>query len=173
MTRLSRRNALAAAAASGAISALRLSSARAADTPQPALPVPSELRANAQGEISFSALAGTAKFLPGHATRTYGYSAPFLGPALRLRRGGKVAIDFTSHLPEPTTVHWHGLIIPGYLDGGPHQPVAPGGQWRPTLQIDQPAATLWFHPHFYPTTTKQVIKGLAGLLVIDDEETDR
>ena len=41
------------------------------------------------------------------------------------------------------------------------------------MSIDQPAATLWFHPHFYPTTTAQVIKGLAGLLIIDDDDTDR
>ncbi len=52
-------------------------------------------------------------------------------------------------------------------------PVPPGGRWRPTLPIDQPAATLWFHPHFYPTTSEQVIKGLAGLLIIDDEESDQ
>jgi blue copper oxidase len=38
-----------------------------------------------------------------------------------------VTIDFTNHLPEPTTVHWHGLIIPGEVDGGPHQPIEPGG----------------------------------------------
>lgn len=173
MTDLTRRKALVTGAVSGTIAALRLTTARAANTPQPALPIPSEVRTNAQREISFSARVGTANFLPGRTTRTYGYDAPFLGPALRLRRGEKVTIDFTNHLSEPTTVHWHGLIIPGYLDGGPHQAVAPGAQWRPTLPIDQPAATLWFHPHFYPTTTSQVIKGLAGLIIIDDEETDR
>jgi cuproxidase len=173
MTNLSRRNALIAGAASATIAALRLYPARAAGAPQPALPIPTEIRANARGEINFSARTGTAEFLSGRSTRTYGYNGPFLGPALHLRRGEKVAIHFTNHLPDPTTVHWHGLIIPGDVDGGPHQPVPPGGQWRPTLSIDQPAATLWFHPHFYPTTADQVIKGLAGLLILDDEETDR
>ncbi len=82
-------------------------------------------------------------------------------------------IDFTNNLPEPTTVHWHGLIIPGDVDGGPHRPVAPGERWRPALSIDQPAATLWFHPHFYPSTAAEVIKGLAGLLIVEDDDTDR
>ena len=41
------------------------------------------------------------------------------------------------------------------------------------FRSDQPAASLWFHPHFYPTTAAQVIKGLAGLLIIDDDDTDR
>jgi blue copper oxidase len=84
-----------------------------------------------------------------------------------------VTVDFTNRLPEPTSVHWHGLIIPGDVDGGPHRPVAPGGRWRAVLAIDQPAATLWFHPHFYPTTAGQVTKGLAGLLIVDDDDTDR
>jgi blue copper oxidase len=172
MTDLPRRNALIAGAACGAIAALRLPPARAS-TVRPALPIPPEFRANRQGSIAFSAGAGTARFLPREPTATYGYNAAFLGPALRLRRGETVTIDFANHLPEPTTVHWHGLIISGEVDGGPHRPIAPGGHWRPVLSIDQPAATLWFHPHVYPTTAAQVTKGLAGLLIIDDDDTDR
>src|SRR5208283_2715615 len=59
----------------------------------------------------------------------------------------------------------------GAADGGPHQIIAPGMSWRTELSIDQPAATLWFHPHDYPRTAQQVIKGLAGLLIVDDEQT--
>ncbi len=172
MTDFSRRGVLIAGAASGALAGLRLSPAFAA-TARPVLPIPPEIRANAQGTLAFSAGTGAVEFLPGQSTATYGYGGAFLGPALRLRRGQPVTIDFTNHLPEPTTVHWHGLIIPGEVDGGPHRVVAPGGHWQPTLSIDQPAATLWFHPHFYPTTTRQVIKGLAGLLIVDDDDTDR
>jgi blue copper oxidase len=173
MTDLSRRDALVGGAAVGTIGSMRLRPAIAGEAARPVLPIPQELRANARGEIAFSARAGTVEFLPGRSTTTYGYNGPFLGPALRLRRGQTVTIDFANYLSDPTTVHWHGLIIPGDVDGGPHRPVAPGQHWRPALSINQPAATLWFHPHFYPTTAAQVIKGLAGLLVIDDEDTDR
>lgn len=173
MTDLTRRNVLVAAAASGGVAALRLAHADTAKTQRPPLPLPPEVRANARGAISFSARRGNTMFGSGLSTATYGYNASFLGPALRVRRGEKVAIDFANQLSEPTTVHWHGLVIPGDADGGPHEPVAPGKRWRPTLSIDQPAATLWFHPHVYPTTASQVIKGLAGLLIIDDEETER
>jgi cuproxidase len=173
MTELSRRDALVGGAAIGTMGAMRLRPAIAQDAARPALPIPQELRANARGEIAFSARAGMVDFLPGQRTATYGYNGPFLGPALRLRRGQTVMIDFANHLPDPTTVHWHGLIIPGAVDGGPHRPVAPGQHWRPALSINQPAATLWFHPHVYPTTAAQVTKGLAGLLIIDDEDTDR
>jgi blue copper oxidase len=173
MTVVSRRDALLAGASVAAMAALRPRPALANDAARSALPIPAEIRANAQGVIAFSAGAGTVGFLPGRPTATYGYDAAFLGPALRLRRGQTVTIDFTNHLPEATTVHWHGLIIPGDVDGGPHRPVAPGGHWRAVLAIDQPAATLWFHPHFYPTTAAQVTKGLAGLLIVDDEDMDR
>ena len=106
-------------------------------------------------------------------TATYGINGPYLGPAIRVRRGEKVAVEVTNGLPENTTMHWHGLIIPGAADGGPHQVIAPGKQWRTELAIDQPAATLWFHPHYYPSTAQEVIKGLAGLLIVDDEEAAR
>jgi blue copper oxidase len=173
MTDLCRRSALGAGVAIATIAAARLRRAIADDTLRPALPIPPELRANARGEIAISAQTGTVRFSPTRGTATYGYNGPFLGPALRLRRGETVMMEITNRLPEPTTVHWHGLIIPGDADGGPHQPIEPGKHWRPTLSINQPATTLWFHPHFYPTTAAQVIRGLAGLLIIDDEDTDR
>ena len=173
MIKLSRRAVLVAGTANAAIAAMRLSTALAGGAARPALPIPPEIRMDTRGVITFSARVGAASFGPGRPTATYGYNGAFLGPALRLRRGKTVTIDFTNHLPEPTTVHWHGLIIPGDVDGGPHHPVAPGVRWQPSLSIDQPAATLWFHPHFYPTTAAQVIKGLAGLMIIDDDDTDR
>ncbi len=175
MIAISRRTTLGSVAAYSVTAALRLGRPALAtsNSVRPALAIPPEIRANAEGVIAFRAGASAAHFQSGRPTATYGYNGPFLGPALRLRRGQTVTIDFVNHLPEPTTVHWHGLIIPGDVDGGPHRPVAPGGRWRPSLSIDQPAATLWFHPHFYPSTAAQVIKGLAGLLIIDDEETDR
>jgi blue copper oxidase len=173
LTAFSRRGALIAGAAMGASAAFRLPHALASDGARPSLSIPPEVRANAQGAILLSAGTGTVRFRPDQLTATYGYNGAFLGPVLRLRRGQVVAIDFTNHLQEPTTVHWHGLIIPGDVDGGPHRPVASGERWRPVLSIDQAAATLWFHPHFYPSTAAQVTKGLAGLLIIDDEDTDR
>lgn len=169
MTELSRRGVFAA----GVALALCPPPAVARGTVRAALPIPRELAPNADGEIVFAARVGEMRFSPGYHTPTYGYDGAYLGPALRLRRGRTVTVGFTNELPEATTVHWHGLVIPGDADGGPHNPVPAGGQWRPRLPIDQPAATLWFHPHFYPTTTSQVTRGLAGLVIVDDDESDR
>ncbi len=179
MAQLSRRTVLLGGAAASAVGGLRLNSAAAqavARQPQsarPALPIPPELRADANGVIALDSRPGSMRFLADKVTATYGVNGPYLGPAVRVKRGEKVVARVTNSLTENTTMHWHGLIIPGANDGGPHQVIAPGKQWETELAIDQPAATLWFHPHFYPSTAQEVIKGLAGLLIVDDEEAAR
>ena len=62
---------------------------------RPALPIPPELRADAKGEIALRAQPGQRQFLPGPSTATYGINGPFLGPAIRVRRGDKVAMKVT------------------------------------------------------------------------------
>jgi blue copper oxidase len=140
---------------------------------RPSLPIPPELRVDAAGTIKLDARPGTMRFLGDRDTATYGINGPYLGPALRLRRGETVTVQVTNNVPENITMHWHGLVIPGTADGGPHQVIAPGKWWQTKLAIDQPAATLWFHPHYYPSTAQEVLKGLAGLLIVDDEESSR
>jgi FtsP/CotA-like multicopper oxidase with cupredoxin domain len=65
-------------------------------------------------------------------------------------------------------VHWHGMHLPARYDGGPHQPIADGELWQPEWEIDQQAATLWYHPHPHGETEGQVARGLAGLFYLDD-----
>ncbi|MEM8840762.1 MAG: multicopper oxidase CueO [Pseudomonadota bacterium] len=139
---------------------------------QPALPIPPELRADATGSIPLRVQSGQIQVLPGKSTPSYGINGPFLGPALRVRRGERVTMRVQNRLAEPTTMHWHGLKIPGAVDGSPYSIIQPGKRWDAALSIDQPAATCWFHPHYYPTTAEQVIKGIAGLFLIDDDESD-
>jgi len=78
----------------------------------------------------------------------------------------------TNTLDEEISVHWHGLIIPGEVDGGPHQPVQPGTDWTPLLPIDQPVATLWYHSHIHGKTAPQVYQGLAGVMHLTDGRDD-
>ncbi|MEZ5190071.1 MAG: multicopper oxidase domain-containing protein [Schumannella sp.] len=111
---------------------------------------------------------GGTEFLPGQATPTAGYNGSYLGPTLRASRGEQVEVRFTNRLDETTTLHWHGMHLPAAIDGGPHQPVAPGASWTPRWRIDQPAATLWYHPHPHGETADQVREGLAGMFILDD-----
>jgi FtsP/CotA-like multicopper oxidase with cupredoxin domain len=119
--------------------------------------------------FSLTAQEGVTQFLPGVETRTWGYDGSYLGPTLRAERGERVAVEVTNDLDEPTSVHWHGMHLPAAMDGGPHQEVAPGAKWRPTWEIDQPAATLWYHPHPHGATEEHVYRGLAGMFLLDDD----
>lgn len=163
-----RRTLLAAAASSLALPGwLRGVAAAQAGAP---LPIPPLAQVGASGALQLEAIDASHGFLAGRNTPTRGFSQSFLGPVLRLQRGRTARIDVRNRLRETTTVHWHGLHIPGAVDGGPHAEIAPGGTWRPALEIDQPCATAWYHAHPHGATGAQVYSGLAGLLLIDEPD---
>lgn len=116
--------------------------------------------------------AGETEFEPGKRTPTWGFNGSYLGPTLRAAHGEKVRVRIRNGLDESSSVHWHGMHLPARMDGGPHQSIAPGATWSPHWTVDQPAATLWYHPHPHGATERHVRKGLAGLFLIDDEKSD-
>ena len=133
------------------------------------LPIPRLVDAAKQGNaVNLKVMSGPHAFVRGKPTRTYGYSAPILGPVIRMRRGDEIEMTVENALDTVTTVHWHGLLVSGDNDGGPQQLIRPGGRWRPVLKIDQPAATLWFHPHPHHDTARQIYMGLTGMIIVDD-----
>jgi len=138
-------------------------------------------------ELKFTASRGETAILPGAATATWGYRGEvvkgeasalvnltdsYLGPILQLRKGQKVRIHLQNELPEETTIHWHGLIVPPLMDGQPSEAVGSGQSYIYEFEVKNRAGTYWFHPHPHGTTAQQVNHGLAGLLIVhDDEET--
>ncbi|WP_173869163.1 multicopper oxidase family protein [Streptomyces albus subsp. chlorinus] len=122
--------------------------------------------------FALKARTGTSVLIPGKKTPTWGVNGPFLGPTLRARRGDTVSVAFSNGLPETTTLHWHGMHLPAEMDGGPHQSVSPGSVWRPKWRLDQPAATLWYHPHPHGETANHVTRGIAGLFLVEDEHSE-
>lgn len=114
---------------------------------------------------------GQTPFKDGERTATWGIDGSYLGPTVRARRGERVRMEVTSAVPEPTSLHWHGMRLPASADGGPHQMIDPGSTWSPSWTIDQPAATLWYHPHLHGATADQVQRGAAGLFLVDDPAT--
>jgi FtsP/CotA-like multicopper oxidase with cupredoxin domain len=100
------------------------------------------------------------------------YNGMLPGPLFQARSGDAVAVPFTNSLTEPTTVHWHGLVVPTAVDGQPHDPVAPGGSFTYAFTLSQRAALYWYHPHPHMLTSEQVAYGLAGGFVVRDAEED-
>ncbi|CAK9885995.1 MAG: Blue copper oxidase CueO [Candidatus Erwinia impunctatus] len=138
--------------------------------PQTTLPIPPLLRPDPSGRLNITIQQGVSHWR-GKRVPGWGYNGNLLGPAIVLARGQRVVIDIKNRLPEDTTVHWHGLIIPGDADGGPRQSISSGASQQVSFTPQQPAATCWFHPHPHGNTGYQVAQGLAGLLLVQDDES--
>ncbi|MCF7948413.1 MAG: multicopper oxidase domain-containing protein [Spirochaetia bacterium] len=141
-------------------------------TPLPIPPLLEGTEKNGILHFNLQVQAGEREFYPGAVSSTLGYNGNYLGPTIRVQRGDTVRIDVENQLNEATTVHWHGAHVPAEMDGGPHQQVPAKSSWQASFPIDQEAATLWYHPHLIPTTAEQVYRGLAGLFIIEDENSD-
>lgn len=149
------------------------SAPRPAPPPRPlAIPplAPSTVDGAGTRVFGLTAAPGRSAFLPGVTTPTWGYGTAFGGPTLRAARGERVRVRVTNRLPETTTAHWHGMVLPAAADGGPHQPIPPGASWAPEWTVEQPAATLWYHPHPHGATERHVHRGLSGLFLVDDAD---
>jgi len=110
-------------------------------------------------------------FFSDRLTDTYALNGSYLGPTLRLFNGKEVSINYTNTLDERTTMHGHGMHLPANMDGSPHQSIAPKESWSARYRVNQRACTNWYHPHAEGKTAEHVYKGLAGILIIEDEES--
>ncbi|WP_261531096.1 multicopper oxidase domain-containing protein, partial [Burkholderia multivorans] len=102
-----------------------------------------------------------------------GADGPVVGPLIDVREGDTVEIRFENKLPQPSTIHWHGLPVPPDQDGNPSDAVAPGASrvYRFTLPKGS-AGTYWYHPHPHMMTAEQVFRGLAGPFVVRAADDD-
>src|SRR5262249_22876947 len=91
-------------------------------------------------------------------------------PILYARRGERFDALIENALPQPTTVHFHGLTLSQAQDGAGFEPIPPGERKRVRFEVRNRAGLYWFHPHPQGFTAEQVYAGLAGLLVVTDEE---
>lgn len=137
--------------------------------------------------IALTAAPGIANLLPGQATRVWQYQGQvnqgaasslqtipdsYLGPILRLQRGQNLKLRFNNQIPDASIVHWHGLSVPDVMDGHPRFAIPQGQAYDYEYRIFNRAGTYWYHPHPHQRTGPQAYYGLAGLLIVsDDEET--
>ena len=138
-------------------------------------------------ELALTAAPGEVSILPGTPTRVWRFtgrvlrgpvttldqrSGSYLGPVIRLQHGQKVRIRFANQLPEASIVHWHGLDVPEAADGHPQRAIGPGREYVYDFDVTNRAGTYWYHPHPHMRTGAQVYHGLAGLLIVRDDDED-
>ena len=91
-------------------------------------------------------------------------------PVLLARRGERFEALVENRLPQPTTVHFHGLTLPEAQDGAGFDAIAPGATKALSFEVKNRSGLYWFHPHAHGFTAEQVYSGLVGLLVVVDAE---
>ncbi len=136
------------------------------------MPIPPLLESANGHPIELTMGQGEFKLLPGVKTPTMGFNGPYLGPTVRVRDGQNVPVIYRNNCTEAVAVHGHGLHVPGEVDGGPQREIEPGGSWSLELPIRQQASTSWYHPHTHHKTGPQTYSGLAGMFIIEDENSN-
>ncbi len=103
------------------------------------------------------------KIAPFKTIDTWGYNGSCPGPTIQVRQGDRVRVVFENHLPESTSLHWHGLEIPIEQDGVPYisqKPVAPGEKYVYEFTVHQ-EGTFFYHAH----SAMQEMMGQIGFFV--------
>lgn len=113
---------------------------------------------------------GTHQFLDGQVTNTMGVNGNILGPTLIMNKNDDISITVTNQLDDTTTIHWHGMHVSADNDGGPHTFILPGASWHPSFTVMDRAGTYWYHPHLHEKTNEHVSKGIAGFIIVRDED---
>jgi blue copper oxidase len=135
------------------------------------LEIPELLDSRDTPEIELVMQNGQHEFYAGVQSETMGFNGNYLGPTIRLYKDTDATITFTNNIGEPTTVHGHGLHVPGEIDGGPQSAIPPGESWQITIPVRQEAGMSWYHPHLMGKTAHHVHAGLAGIYLIEDENS--
>jgi FtsP/CotA-like multicopper oxidase with cupredoxin domain len=102
----------------------------------------------------------------GRQVEAWTYNGLSPGPTIRAREGDKLRVHFVNRLPEPTTIHWHGLEVPAAQDGAGHvgSEIPPNGRFDYEFTVPH-AGTYWYHPHI--NSAAQVWRGLYGALIVE------
>ena len=104
------------------------------------------------------------EFVPGRVVDAWGFNGSVPGPTIQVNEGDRVRLNVLNTLPEPFSMHWHGLEIPNDMDGMPgisQDAIAPGGRFVYEFTLHQ-NGTFFYHSHM----AMQEMMGLIGLFII-------
>jgi len=108
------------------------------------------------------------ELIPVKTVNLWGYNNSAPGPTIQAKQGDRVRIIVDNHLPEPTSMHWHGFDIPFDMDGGPglsQDPIRPGGRFVYEFTLQQ-EGTYFYHSHM----AMQEMMGMVGAFIMHPKE---
>jgi manganese oxidase len=108
----------------------------------------------------------TREFAPGMTVNLWGYNGQAPGPTIEAVEGDKIRVFVTNRLPEHTTIHWHGMLVPNGMDGvgGLTQPHIPVGKTFVYEFLLKKSGTFMYHPH--SDEMVQMAMGMMGMVVV-------
>ncbi len=125
------------------------------------------------GSGTFNAALGNVEFWSGIPTSNMiTVNGAFLGPTIKVRKGNSLNIRFNNNLSQMSNIHWHGLTVPAEMDGHPKDAIMPGMGFDYSFKILDRAGTYWYHAHPDMMTGEQAYKGLAGVVIVNDDAED-
>ena len=104
------------------------------------------------------------ELVPGRVLDGWGFNGSIPGPTIQVTEGDRVRLNVENQLPEPFSMHWHGLEIPNDMDGMPgisQDAIPPGGRFVYEFTLKQ-NGTFFYHSHM----AMQEMMGLIGLFII-------
>ena len=119
-------------------------------------------------ETTLTAKVVNLELVPGKFTPVWTYNGLLPGPLIRVAPGDRLIVHLVNELPEPTTIHWHGIRLPNAMDGVPghtQAQVEPGGRFDYDFVLPD-SGTFWYHPHV--DSAAQAGFGLYGPLIVTD-----
>jgi FtsP/CotA-like multicopper oxidase with cupredoxin domain len=112
----------------------------------------------------------TGKVITGPSGVLDNNEGTYLAPTLRFKKGQKVRLILNNNLPAQSILHWHGLHVPANMDGNPMYAINHGETYIYEFEILNRAGTYFYHAHTHGVTARQVYSGLAGLLIVSDDQ---
>jgi FtsP/CotA-like multicopper oxidase with cupredoxin domain len=122
--------------------------------------------------LTLLAAEGRAGFGSGAEGPAWLLNESLPSPLLRMRKGDPFQVVLENRLPQDVILHWHGLAAPADMDGHPRYAVGTGGSYSYAFTVEDRAGTYWYHSHTHMRTAEQTYRGVAGLLIVDDDEED-
>lgn len=163
--------ALSVVGATGSLLAGCESESNVVETPKRG-PQPLRIPATNYGSGEFIAAMDSVDIWKGIPSNVITINGAFLGPTIRIKKGNTLNINFTNGLTEQSNIHWHGLNVPADMDGHPKDAISKDTSKRYTFPIVDRAGTYWYHAHPDMRTGYQSYMGLAGVLIVNDDEED-
>jgi FtsP/CotA-like multicopper oxidase with cupredoxin domain len=105
---------------------------------------------------------------PNKVLDVWGYNGSAPGPTIQVNQGDRVRLIVDNHLPEPTSMHWHGFEIPIAMDGMPgisQDPIKPGGRFVYEFTLHQ-EGTYFYHSHM----AMQEMMGMLGAFIMHPKQ---